>query len=315
MKTVLVFFLSIAVLALVHGQNYLNVANLKYYYMPPTTVDGYTEPTNFNEFRADFALPYEFDNKDILGLKVNYKSVYLASNIDSLMDLKIYSFKLPIFGIYNFKNNDTWSMYAEISPKLNSDLKNISLSHFQIGGMVLFFKEKKKDLYWQFGIFYNQDTYGPFIMPLFGLDYKINEKNYLGVLAPAYFIYERKLSDKLYVGLEAELTGETFRLGEFQSKKLKDSYISQFGEDHFTFLVEPRLFIDFYISENMVAYLKPGVRMFHKYEHFLNETDLDDNGYDDYAGNYYMQGQLKDNFYLELGLAYRFRYDAQNEEE
>ena len=176
-----------------------------------------------------------------------------------------------------------------------------SNKHFQIGGMLIFFKERNKDLFWQLGMFYNQDTYGPFFMPLFGFDWKISGKDYFAALLPAYIIYERKLSPKFYTGFELELSGETFRLGD---SEYENSYISQLGESKLTFMTEPRLFLDFYVFPHLVLYLRAGARLFQMYEQYT----VDDERVEIQE---YVEGKLKENFYLEAGVALRFRYDEE----
>jgi hypothetical protein len=74
------------------------------------------------------------------------------------------------------------------------------------------------------------------------------------------------------------------------------------GEKKLTFLIETRLFFDVYIAKHYVLYVKPGFRFFQKYEHFTS-ADVRITNSD------YLQGQLKNNYYLEFGLTYRFRYD------
>lgn len=285
-----------------YAQNYMNVLNGRFFYLPSPKLKNDSTDISFREYRIESSIPIQLKNGSSIGIKPQYKTFTLSGKSDSLRDLTLYSFKLPLFGFIKLKDSK-WSFYVEISPKLNSDLKNITIRHFQIGSTVLAYYEKKKDYYWQFGIFYNEDTYGPFIMPLVGVDWKIDERNYLAVLLPAYMIYERKLSKKFYTGFEMELTGETYRLG---NTAYKDSYISQFGENKLTFLTEPRLFLDYYIAPHLVLYVKPGMRLFQKYEQFNDTNDKL------LAHPEYVQGQLKPSFYTEFGIALRFRYDEEN---
>ena len=274
--------------------------NGRYYYLLSPDLRDNDLELKFREYRIETALPYEFENGNIFGVKPQYKTVFLGSDDDILKDLRLHTFKLPLFTYLQFGESD-WSIYLDISPKLNSDLKNISWKHFQIGGMFLLFKDRNEKFFWQFGMFYNQDTYGPFIMPLLGFDWRITEKDYFAVLLPAYIIYERKLSTKFYTGFELELSGETFRLG---GSAYENSYISQLGENKLTFMTEPRLFLDYYILPHLVLYLRTGMRLFHMYEHYT---------IDDFRVQVpeYVEGKLKENFYMEAGIAIRFRYDEE----
>jgi hypothetical protein len=250
------------------------------------------------DFRVEATIPLELSNGNVLGIKPQYKSISLSGSDIPYSDLSIYSLKAPVFAYINW-GASKWSTYIDISPKLNSDLENISGRHYQIGGMIIAYYARNKDFFWQFGFFYNQDTYGPFFMPLFGLDWRIDDRNYMAALLPAYVIYERKLHDKLYTGFELELTGETYRLG---GSVYDNSFISQLGENKLTFLTEPRLFLDYYVSKHWVIYMKPGIRLFQKYEHYTEEDER-------ITDSEYLEGILKNNFYIELGVALRFRYD------
>lgn len=280
------------------AQNCINILNPRFYYLPNAVMQETNESVRFNEWRIETALPLELKNGNMLGLKPQYKSVSLKAENSIYKDLHLHTIKVPVFAFLKFGESD-WSMYIDVSPKLNSDFENITSRHLQIGGMFIFYKERKKDFFWQFGLFYNQDTYGPFFMPLFGLDWKINSKDYFGALLPAYLVYEHRFSKKIYAGFELELSGETFRLG---SSNYENSFISQLGENKMTFLTEPHLFLDYYLTKHLVLNLKPGLRLFQRYEHFTTD-DIRIHEQE------YIEGRLKDSFYIEAGIAMRFRYD------
>jgi hypothetical protein len=276
-------------------QNYLNVVNFTYFYLPVATLN--SEDVRYRDYSIETALPYTYKNGNVVGIKPQYESISLMEEHTAKKTLHLQSLELPIFSVIKYKN-PKWSSYFEIATNLNSDFKNIELNHFQIEGTILFFYEKKKDLTWQFGVYYNQETFGPYPMILLGVDWKINTKNYLALLLPAYLIYERKLNQKFYTGFEVELSGETYRLGAAED----NSYISQFGQNRLSFVTEPRLFLDYYIAKHLVFYVKPGMRFLQKFEQYTSDNKR-------VRSSDYVQGQLKDCFYIETGIALRFRYD------
>ncbi|MGD2034813.1 MAG: DUF6268 family outer membrane beta-barrel protein [Bacteroidales bacterium] len=282
-----------------YAQNYADLLNGRYYYLPQVSLKDTGQKVNFYELRFVSTIPVELKNGNMIGVKPSYDMYSLKTDNPELKDLQLHTLKLPVFLYWKFSDSK-WASYVDVSPKLNSDLENISSRHFQIGGMVLMYYEKREDFVWQFGVFYNQDTYGPFIMPLLGL-YLVGENSYFEALLPAYVIYERKLSPKIYAGFELELRGETFRLG---GSEYEDSFISQLGENKLTFLTEPRLFIDFYLTKHVVLYLKPGLRLFHKFEHYTEDDQRIEH-------SEYVQGTLENSFYAEIGMAFRFRYDEE----
>jgi hypothetical protein len=280
------------------AQDYMNVLNFTYFYLPDASLNN--ADVTFRDFSIETTLPYKLKNGNIFGAKPQYESISLAEKDTSLKTLHLQSLELPLFAIIKFKNKK-WSSYIELSTNLSSDLKNISRNQFQIGGTILLFYEKKKDFFWQFGVFYSQETFGPFPMILLGLDWKINPNNYATILLPAYLMYERKLSPKFYTGFEMELTAETYRLGGSINE---NSYISQFGQNKLSFVVEPRLFLDYYIAKHLVIYAKPGMRFLQKYEQYDQNNKRIRN-------SEYVQGHLDNCFYMEMGIALRFRYDEE----
>jgi hypothetical protein len=302
-RLIFIIFTLLIVGQAVNAQNYMNLFCARYYFVPSTSFTNNNVEFNFQEYRLEAAVPITLKNGNIFGFKPTYKTLSLTSDDASLRDLKLYTIKAPVFAYIKW-GKSKWASYFELSPKLNSDLKNINNRHYQIGATTLEYLQTREGFFWQFGLYYNQDTYGPFVMPLFGIDWKIDEKNYLSILLPCYGIYERKISPKLYTGIEIELYGETFRLGGSDSL---NSYISQVGENKLTFLTEPRLFLDFYVAKHLVLYLKPGVRLFQKYEQFT-ENDVK------IINSEYLQGVLKPCFYMEAGLAFRFRYDEEEKQ-
>lgn len=281
-----------------HAQNYMNILNLRHYIQPGITMQDSSYAMTLTEIRFESALPLELKSGNVFGIKPQFKSISLVGEEITLEDLKIYSIKLPVFAFIKW-GDSKWSSYFDISPKLNTDFERVTGRHFQIGAMMIHYYEQKKDFYWQFGLFYNQDTYGPFFMPLFGIDWKIDERNYVAALLPAYVIYEYRLSQKVYTGFELELSGETYRLG---GSVYENSFISQLGENKLTFLTEPRLFLDYYLTKNWVFYVKPGFRLFQKYEHYTKSDER-------ITDSQYLEGVLKNNFYTEIGVALRVRYD------
>jgi len=278
-------------------QNYLNIFNITYFYLPVVSIDGIDD--NYRDYSIVTALPYKFKNGNVFGIKPQYEYISLiGENTPLLKNLHLQSLGCPVFAVIKYKN-PKWSSYTEFVVNLNSDFVNIQKNQFQVGATVLFFYEKKKNFTWQFGAFFIQETFGLYPMILLGLDWKIDTKNYFSVILPAYLIYERKLNSKFYTGFEVELSGQTYRLG---GSAYENSYISQFGQSKLSFITEPRLFLDYYIAKHIVFYIKPGWRFLQKYEQY-------DTHYERIKNSDYVQGQLENSFYIEGGFAFRFRYD------
>ncbi len=278
------------------SQNFLDILNLRYNYLPQAELNN--DNVNLQEYYAGLTLPLYTKGEDMAGVGIQYGYFGIENDDPVLKSLQLHSFKLRVLG-YKTLANPKWSVYAELIPKLNSDLKNISSSHFQIGGIALLNLKKNEHFFWHFGLFFNMETFGPFPLPLVGFDKKLSDNCYINILLPPVIYFEYKLNKNLYSGAEVELVGETYRLG---NSNFDDSFISQFGESKFYFLMKTRLFIDYYLTQNLVLYVKPGYRFFRKYDHYNKEDEI-------ITDSDYLTGELKEGFYLETGIAMRVRFE------
>jgi hypothetical protein len=297
MKKLFLFTVTMVICSYVgFSQNYIDILNLRYNYFPEAELN--SEKVNVQEYYAGLTLPLYTKGEDMAGIGMQYGYFSIDNDNVALKDLQLHTIKLRMLA-YKTLANPKWSVYAELIPKLNSDLKNVSSSHFQIGGIALMNLKKGDDYFWHFGLFFNMETFGPFPLPLIGFDKKLSEKCYINVLLPPVITFEYKLNKHFYSGAEVELVGETYRLG---GSDFEDSFISQFGESKLYFLIKTRLFIDYYITKNLVFYLKPGFRFLRKYEHYSEDDEL-------IMNSDYLSGELKQGFYLETGIALRVRFE------
>lgn len=282
-----------------NAQNYVDIMNLRYNYIPVNCLkEDENSDLTFTNYNIDFALPLEQKNKDVFITGAGFDKFKASTTETDQGSLNLTSVKLFLGYLHAWKNS-RWTSYLEFTPKLNSDLKKIGSNHFQFGGIFLNYYQKSDNFNFQLGLFYNGETYGPFIVPLLGFEWNSGDRTFLSLLLPALMFYEYKLSKRIYLGAEIELTGETYRLG---NSIYANSFISNFGENKLTFLVKTRLFADFYIAKNLVLYAKPGFRLFQKYQQFTVDDKLMESP-DRISGN------LKNSFYIETGMAFRIRFD------
>jgi hypothetical protein len=116
--------------------------------------------------------------------------------------------KRNTIGILNFSNN--------------FEAGHFSGHPIQIGAGVLFTKKKSANLRWKYGLYVNTEYFSLLIVPLFGLDYKINSKHRLFGILPQNMRYEYKASAKFRSGIVFETPLNSYRLNK-QSR----TYIDQ----------------------------------------------------------------------------------------
>jgi hypothetical protein len=150
----------------------------------------------------------------------------------------------------------------------------------QIGGAALFFAKKNETLTWKFGLYVNGDLFGLFVIPLAGIDWKIDDRSNLFGILPANLTYERKLNKKFYYGLN-------FRT--FTNSYARDTGYWRVDENQLGG------FTDFYVLKNVVFNLEAGSSILRKIRTGV-QRKADDSW------------NIHDNIYFKISLAYRMRF-------
>ncbi|MEO0403552.1 MAG: DUF6268 family outer membrane beta-barrel protein [Bacteroidota bacterium] len=87
---------------------------------------------------------------------------------------------------YIHRFNAQKSLQVLLVPRLMSDLKGSFSDGFQMGGIVLYEKKKSKDFTWRVGALFNQEFFGPQLVPLVYLDGKVKGNWKVKGLFPIY---------------------------------------------------------------------------------------------------------------------------------
>jgi hypothetical protein len=99
-------------------------------------------------------------------------------------------------------------------PRMMSDFKNVDGTHFQLGGIFLFKKKFSEKLAMGFGAMYNQEAFGPYLVPLIDLDWQISDRWSITGFLPVYSKIKYKINERLNLGLAHFGLVTTYRLGD-----------------------------------------------------------------------------------------------------
>lgn len=196
---------------------------------------------------------------------------------------RLYGIAMPLGYIHDAGGN--WKAGGWIIPRLSSNLEDVTGNHYQLGAAVLMTRTKSEDFSFKFGAYYNSEFFGFYMIPLAGLEWKINDRWYLGGILPRKLLVEYKLKPgRLHAGALFESVKNSFRT-------IPDSYIKILDN-------QLRLFLDAYLLKNVVLSIDAGQSLFREYKVRLpgeeREFELD-------AG---------DNPSIRVTLAYRVRLDG-----
>ena len=182
-----------------------------------------------------------------------------------------------------------------VIPRIRSDLREDPwIDHVQLGGVLLFIYDKREDLKFKFGLYYNSEFYGNFFMPLYGLDWKINEKlNLFGVL-PGSMNLERKLGKKFYAGLKYQSLSATYRF----TSPLSGNYYVREGHPSWGHM-QVKGYLNYYVAKRIVVYTEFGHTFGRRFDLYKG---------DDVAPHPVFR-RYQDGILFNVGMAYRVRLD------
>lgn len=147
------------------AQNYVDLAKFDYAISPANTFDSTTSKTTLHEANLDLTAPIVINDRFTFLTGVSYDNISASFN-PNRSDESFTGLILKLGA--NIKHNSKWSGTYMLLPKISSDFKSISKKDFQIGGVVLMKYIKSEHLNYKFGVYGNNELFGPFIVPIFG---------------------------------------------------------------------------------------------------------------------------------------------------
>ncbi len=275
MKVIVTTLILIVLLNRSYAQPYIDLVNCRY-----TASPGFLSESNKNVL--DYAnitatLPLKFKNSDILLISPFIEKWMAAVEPEYPMET-YYGLGLPVSYLKNFKKSGS-SLIMTAILRMN-DQQIDQDGKLQIGGAALLFTKKKETLTWKFGLYVNGDLFGLFVIPLAGIDWRIDEKSNLFGILPANLTYERKMNKSFYYGLN-------FRT--FTNSYARDSGYWRVDENQLG------AFGDLYLMKNVVLNAETGSSILRKIRTGV-ERKANENW------------NIHDNIYFKISLAYRMRF-------
>ena len=87
------------------------------------------------------------------------------------------------------------------APRLMSDFNQINSDHFQFGALAMYKKKFSSQLTMAFGAMYNQELFGPYLVPLVDLDWQLSERWSITGMLPVYSKIKYKINDNFDAGI------------------------------------------------------------------------------------------------------------------
>ena len=229
------------------GQERLDLFTLAGTYGFPTAYDSiYQGKGTETGFMASGVAPAVLSEKSIWYSSLNY--LFWGVDNDEVMaddimnPIRVHGFILRTGLIREFEKGR--SLQLIFAPRFMTDFKNVNSDHFQLGGIATYGKRYSEKLKIGFGALFNQEFFGPNLVPLIDLDWKLNEKWSIVGLYPVYGKVKYKFNERLDGGWSHFGLVTTYRLGD---PNYEGDYIDRRSIDE-TLYARYRLFGDFFLE-------------------------------------------------------------------
>jgi len=199
------------------GQETLDVLTLSGRYGFPQSYDSIYK-SKANEYGAMAALvaPIKMNEKSIWYNSLNYFYFHVENDEDTppeiMNPIDVHGIILRT-GLYQKFSKDR-AIQIFFAPRLMTDFNNINADHFQMGGLVLYEKKFREGLKMGFGAMYNQEFFGPNLVPLVNVDWQISERWSVTGLFPIYGKVKYKVNERFSTGWSHFGLITTYRLGD-----------------------------------------------------------------------------------------------------
>lgn len=262
MKTLLTT-LVLLTLTSVRAQNWIDLGNIYWRTSPFNNIEGSSEKRNLNMYAADAKIPLVIDDNNVIIVGLEYQHNTITSN-DPLWPNYSFSSSMLQLG-WEHKWNDKSKMLFMAIPRFNSDYNDVNIGHFQMGGLALGTTKRNENFDWKYGMYYNGELFGPMFVPLFGFNWKINDKWRYKMLIPLNFELSYQPGERFRTGLRFDGVNASYAYQGIAGNPLINGYIDKADNNAW-------LFSEFHFGKNIWFHLKAGHSVLRKYR-FFREGD------------------------------------------
>lgn len=116
-----------------------------------------------------------------------------------------------------------------LMPRYNSDFNGSDPKNWQLGGIALYEHRYREGLLMRFGAMYNQELFGPLLVPLVFIDWKMNDRWTMNGLFPINLKISRSVSERMTIGFSHFGFITTYRISQpgFQSDYIERNSIDE----------------------------------------------------------------------------------------
>jgi hypothetical protein len=188
--------------------------------------------TPFNHLYIGPDLPLKLRNNGLLVISPVYEKWDIDSASEESYLPQVKSIALALSAVIPL-DKDRWAITVSAIPRVNGEKLELDNS-FQLGGVLLATYKKKETLKYQLGVYVNREFFGTFIIPLAGIDWRINERNNLFGVLPGMLSFEHKLNSHFYTGATFRAITNSYRRSNGNYLRIDDNQLGGFLDSYIT---------------------------------------------------------------------------------
>lgn len=200
-----------------HSQNAFDILTISGHYgFPKEYMDTYDDKAKETGAMVGLVTPIKMSENSYWYNSINYFYWNINNDIDMpegiYNPMQLHGFILQT-GLYH-KFNERHGIQLLFAPRFMSDMNNVSGSHFQFGGTAMWEVKYRDGLTMSYGAMFNQELYGPYIVPVLNLDWQLNDRWNISGLLPIFSKISYRVSENFNFGMNHFGLGSTFKLGD-----------------------------------------------------------------------------------------------------
>jgi hypothetical protein len=238
MKIIFLFILFLISNQSLIAQDYVDLLKFKYANTPLNQFDSATAKTRVQEVLLDLTYPIRLKNGTAIVTGLTFQNIQTKVNPINPDLTSVYTVLLKL-GV-NIALSEKWRGTFLILPKLSSDLKEVNGNDFQFGVLATFKYAKSENFKYQFGVYYNGELFGPFIVPLIGLYYMShNNRLEINTTLPVWFDINYRFYNWFRIGFSFSAFVRSYNINEPQFAENGEYLVKASNEPMFYLQFEP----------------------------------------------------------------------------
>lgn len=251
------------------AQPYVNIIQLGYSLQPGYGLQDFSQKTYFRESNLELNVPLLLKNEDVILLNLSGREVQIekveASNLTTSeafpeAPYQTLTGRLGYRKQWSEKLSSTVLLQYRRSGSLPLGVSNAT----QWGGIGIMETQKSERLSLRFGAYFNQEFFGPLLVPLIGFDFQLSDKWYAFANLPITGTVYHILNQKVHLGLTYVGVISSFRL----SPNTSNDYLHYSSTD-------VTLYGDVYLSHQIVLQGRFGRAVGRYYRQYATDHKVD----------------------------------------